>query len=223
MATTLELLDMLRELLDDETHPYGWTDSYLVRAIGKGEEQIARRTYYLVDGGTASICNLSIIVSQASYALHSKVLQVKEIRIGSADIPLTQRNRDELNETYPGWWNVYGTPEAYITEKPGELTLWPTPQSVDVASILVARLPLNSLTMSGGISPEIRGYDDELLMWGAHVAYLKHDADTYDKELAQDFEDKFTARIGPLPSALEERRRKSWPRNMSARAREFGT
>jgi hypothetical protein len=206
MATTLELLEMLRELLDDESHPYGWRDSYLVRALGKGEEQIARRTYCLVDGDTASICALSLIVSQASYVLHPKVLQVKEIRVGSTDLPLSQKTRDELNEMYPGWWNTYGIP-----------------QSVDVASILVARLPLNSLTMSGDTSPEINGYDDELLMWGAHVAYLKHDADTYDKELAQDFEDKFTARIGPLPSALEERRRKSWPRNMSARSREFGT
>jgi hypothetical protein len=223
MATTLELLEMLRELLDDESHPYGWRDSYLVRALGKGEEQIARRTYYLVDGDTASICALSIIVSQASYALHSKVLQVKGIRVGSIDLPLIQKTRDELNELYPGWWSTYGTPEGYITEKPGELTFWPIPQSADVASLLVARLPLNSLTMSGNTSPEINGYDDELLLWGAHVAYLKHDADTYDKELAQDFEDKFTARIGPLPSALEERRRKSWPRSMSARSREFGT
>jgi len=223
MATTLELLAMLRELLDDEIQPYGWGDSYLVRAIGKGEEQVARRTYILVDGDTASICNLSINVSQASYVLHSKVLQVKGIRIGSTEIPLLQKTRDELNALYPGWWSVYGTPEGYLTEKPGELTLWPIPQSADVASILVARLPLNSLTMSGTISPEVQGYDDELLMWGAHVAYLKHDADTYDKDLSDKFESDFTAKIGPLPSALEERRRKSWPRNMSARPREFGT
>jgi hypothetical protein len=223
MATTLELLEMLRELLDDEEHPYGWTNSYLVRALTKAEEQVARRTYILIDGDTASICNLSIIVSQASYVLHSKVLQIKGIRIGSTDFPLIQKTRDELNELYPGWWSTYGTPEGYLTEKPGELTLWPIPQSVDVASLLVARLPLNSLTMSGSLSPEINGYDDELLMWGAHRAYLKHDADTYDPELAKKFEDDFTARIAPLPSALEERRRKSWPRNMSARSREFGT
>jgi hypothetical protein len=61
------------------------------------------------------------------------------------------------------------------------------------------------------------------MLWGQHRAYLKPDSDTFNKDLADKYEAEFTAKIGPLPSALEERRRKMWPRSMSARPREFGT
>lgn len=224
MATTLELIGMLRELLDDEAHPYLWANSYLLRGLNQGEEQIARRAYVLIDGDTASVCCFSINVSQASYSLHSRVLQVRELRIGSADIPLSQKYRDELNEQYPGWWSAYGTPEHYIVEKTGEITLHPIPQSADVASFVVARLPLNSLALSGETYPEIPGmYHEEMIIWGLRHAYLKPGEDTFNKALSDSYEQEFTAKIGPLPSVLEERRRKTWPRNMSARPREFGT
>jgi len=223
VATTLELIAMLREVLDDEVHPYLWTNSYLVKALTQGEEQVCRRAYALIDGNTASVCVVSIIASQAAYSLHSRILQVRRIQIGSSEIPLSQKTRDELDDEHPGWWNVYGTPEGYIIEKIGEITFYPIPEASDIATMVVARLPLNSLTLAGSNSPEIKDYHDDLIIWGQHRAYMKNDSDTFNKELAEKYEADFTAKIGPLPTALEERRRKTWNRNMAARPREFGT
>lgn len=224
MATTPELVAMLRELLDDEAMPYLWHTSYLVKAISQGEEQACRRAYLLIDQDTASVCNISLVVSQASYALHSKILQVRRVYVGSNDVPLTQYVRDEIDREVPGWRSAYGTPEAYIIETKGEITFYPTPQSADVASMHVARLPLASLRFVASSAPEIpEMHHEDLLLWGQHRAYMRNDSETQNMDLASFYETQFTARFGPIPSANEERMRKSLPRFLKAKPREFGT
>jgi hypothetical protein len=224
MATSLELIAWLREMLDDEVQPYLWTNSYLVRALNDAEEQACRRAYVLIDKDTASVCQLTLSASVGSFTYHSRILQIRRITIGSADYPLKQALVPELDEACGAWWSVQGVPENYVIETQGRIIFYPMPQSLDTATMEVARLPLNSMNVSGSCVPEIpEMYHRDLLIWGKRVAYLKPDSDTFNKELADAAEQEFTARFGPLPSAKEERLRKLWPRSMGARPREFGT
>lgn len=224
MATSLELISWLREMLDDEVLPYLWTNSYLVRGLNDGEEQACRRAYVLIDKDTASICQLTLSASVGSFVLHSKILQVRRLTIGSSDVPLAQTMKEDLDEMYPAWWSTYGIPERFFVDTQGRITFYPMPQSLDTAYLEVARLPLYSMNVSGSCVPEIpEQYHRDLLIWGKRVAYLKNDSDTFNKELADMAENEFTVKFGPLPSAKEERLRKLWPRSMGAKPREFGT
>lgn len=225
MATTLELIAWLREQLDDEVNPYLWTNSYLLRGLNEAEVQACRRAYLIIDKDTASVCALTLSASTATFAIHSKILQVRRLTIGSSDVPLTQTTRQELDEEIPAWWSVYGLPVKYVLDTvDNTVTFYPFPQSATTASMIVARLPLKSLTLAGSSIPEINPlYHHDLLIWGRREAYLKHDSDTYNPELAKVFEDEFTAKFGPLPSARDERLRKSRPMELRVRPREFGT
>lgn len=221
--TTLELVTRLRELLDDESEPYGWTTSYLVQALNAAEEQATRRAYLLMDRSTASVCTISLVASQAEYSLHSRILQIRRAWLASAEYPLTQVTREEI-DTSPAWWSTEGTPEMFVTETMNEIVFVPTPVSAATVTLQVARLPLVEQTATSSSTPEIPAqYHRDLLIWGQREAYLKNDADTRNMEMAERLEAEFTAKFGPLPSASDERKRKAWPMKMSARPREFGT
>jgi hypothetical protein len=226
MATTLEIVTWLRELLDDEVQPYLWTTSYLLRGLNDAEEQACRRAYCILDKLTASVCQITLSASVATFALHSKILQVRRVNVGSTDVPVIQKTREYLDENIPGWWSVQGVPEYYIVDTDHTITFYPMPQSLDTASMIVARLPLVSMKAVGsgdGYVPEIpEEFHRDLLIWGQRAAYMKNDADTFNLELAQKFEDEFTAKFGPLPSARDERLRKTRARELKARPREFG-
>jgi hypothetical protein len=227
-VTTPELIIALRELLDDEQQPFLWKDSALVRYLNDAERQACRRAYLVIDRNTASICNISLTASTASYTLHSKVLQMRRIAVGSSDTPLLIQTKEEVDYLFNigGMdWASYpaGIPEIVITEANNELIFFPPPQSADVAYLEVARLPKVDLTNDDTSSPEIPLlYHEDLILWGAHRAFMKNDSDSVSVALAREYEQKFTDRFGPLPSARSERFRKSQSMRQKARPKEFG-
>jgi hypothetical protein len=221
--TTLELITAVRSILDDENTPYKWADSAVIRYLNEAEEQACRRAYLLIDGKTASVCAFTVSVSVASFMLHSKVLQIKRMEVGSTVIPLKQKTRDELDELVTGWVSLTGVPDTFIHEANNEVILAPIAQSLTSANMIVARLPLNSFSTGSAEAPEIPAeYHNDLVDWALKRAYERRDPDTQDLRLSQFYESRFTVRFGPLPTAKVERLRKSAPRNMSARVREFG-
>lgn len=225
--TTPELIIALRELLDDEKLPYLWHDSALVRYLNDAERQAARRAYLLIDRNTASICLLSLIASTASYVLHSKVLQIRRATVDSSEIPLLVKTKEEVDYLLnigDTWASVgAGIPEIVIHEANDELIFYPPPQSADTARLEVARLPLNDLTNVDTSSPEIPiVYHEDLILWGAHRAFMKNDSDSISVGLSKEYEDKFERRFGSLPTARSERLRKSQSSRQKARPREFG-
>jgi hypothetical protein len=82
---------------------------------------------------------------------------------------------------------------------------------------------MSALVTTGG-SPEIPvQYHRDLLIWARRAAYRKKDSDAENFQLSVALENEFTAKFGPLPSALNERRRRAWPKKLKARPRDFGT
>jgi len=222
--TAIELINALRSLLQDENAPYKWADSAMIRYLNESEEQACRRAHLLIDANTASICVFSVSASVASYLLHSKIIQIRRLAVDSATIPLTQTYRDEMDRKDVAWMSLTGRPEAFIHEANNELLLIGIPQSVDTARMVVARLPLANFSNGSGETPEIDPkHHNGLLDWAMHRAYEKRDPDTQNIQASQFYETKFTVMFGPLPTAKAERLKRTLPRNMSARTREFGT
>ncbi len=204
--TTVQLIQALRDLLDDENQPYKWADSALIRYLNEGEEQACRRAYLLYDANTASICHFSVSASVASYLLHSRVLQVKRIVTASSTVPLIQMTRDDMDNKEVSWVSQVGPGEMFIHEANNEIIIVPIPQQSVNVSLIVARLPLASFSNGTAEVPEILPqYHNDLLLWALSKAYEKRDADTQNIELSKFYETRFEARFGPLPSAKTER------------------
>jgi hypothetical protein len=148
--------------------------------------------------------------------------------MGSSLTPLTVYTKEEVDflQDIGGqdWGSITPSiPEIVIHEANDELIFYPPPQSADVAYLEVARLPVNDLTNSNSSSPEIPlMYHEDLILWGAHRAYMKNDSDTLNIPLAKEYEQQYENKFGPLPSARSERIRKSQAARQKARPREFG-
>lgn len=218
-----ELVSALRDLIDDNAAPQLWTSAELLRYLNDAERQACRRAYILEDHNTASICALSLAASTMSFALHSLVLKVLRVFISSANVVLRQTPRDFLDAEYGQWWSTYGVPGYYVHEANDELLLNTMLYSADSASLLVARLPLQDFSTGSTETIETKAmYHDDLLLWGAHKAFLKNDSDTLNLQLADYYEKQFTARFGPLPDTATELKRKRLPIHRAARSKEFG-
>lgn len=138
---------------------------------------------------------------------------------------LSKKTAFALDELYPGWNTEIGEPEVYIEEENNELVVVPAPEYANTLFLTVVRLPASDMTLAlkDTVSPEIPAhYHYDLLDWVYHLAYLKDDADSQDLKKARMYEDSFTAKFGPRPSARAEIMRKRYPRSLSARPQSFG-
>lgn len=246
--TGKELIAHLREsMLDDMQPPYLWPDTELLRFLNYSEVQACRRAHLIIDditandngtAGTAStngqlpLCRLTITSNQATYTLSQKILQVKRCQLQSMTYPLEgPLHYPHLDEQISGWFGTSGTtgtagsggsPWAFMNEPGNSITFILAPSSSDTAFLVVSRIPLTPFTLQ--TSPEIaEKYHIDLCDWAAHLAFMKPDSDTINMNLAKVYEDRFTAKFGPLPDAYSDRMRKVLVQKTRMRPREFGS
>lgn len=245
--TGAEIVDRLRERLDDVAAPQLWSTASLLAYANEAEQEACRRALLITDTTTAyenttagtagtastgSICTLRISSGTAGYLLSKKVLQVLRVKLpsdatsvasGTAGygIPLSQLTRDMLDKDMSDWENWAGTPEGFITEATNEIRFVPVPDLTITAQMIVKRLPLADFTLS--TSPEIdEALIPDMLLWAMHLAYLKNDTDTINLQLAEYYENKFTAAFGPRPTFRDLLTRRETVRGGSIRYRTFG-
>lgn len=130
-----------------------------------------------------------------------------------------------LDENYSGWNSQVGEPAGYIQEENHELVLIPMPEYANTLSLTVVRLPAADMTLAlkDTVSPEIpEQYHLDLLDWVCYRAFLKDDADSQDIQKAKFYEESFTSKFGPRPSARTEIMRRRYPRSLKARPQSFG-
>jgi hypothetical protein len=246
--TGQELITAMREsVLDDNAPPYLWSDTELLRSLNYAEVQACRRAQLIIDWSTANdsgtaatastagqqpLCVLTIVANRAVYTLSPRILQVKRVQLKSMTYPLLGPvSFSELDDRMSGWWSTAGTvgtagsggnPTYVINEPNNVLTFVQAPSVGDTAYLVVSRIPLISFTLR--TSPEIEEkHHDGLMDWAAHLAFLKPDSDTTNPKLAQFYDDRFTARFGPLPDAYSEKMRKTLSQKERMRPREFGS
>jgi len=249
--TGKELIAHLREsMLDDMQPPYLWPDTELLRLLNYAEVQACRRAHLIIDditandSGTAAtastagqqpLCRVTIVANQATYNLSPKILQVKRCQLQSMTYPLEgPYHYPHLDEQISGWFGTYGTsgtvgtagsggePWAFMNEPGNTITFILAPSTSDTAYLVVSRIPLISFTLQ--TSPEIaEKYHIDLCDWAAHLAFMKPDSDTINENLAKFYNDRFTAKFGPLPDAYSDRMRKILVQKTRMRPREFGS
>jgi hypothetical protein len=95
---------------------------------------------------------------------------------------------------FTGDWQSKSGPARFLVTNMQEdqWRLAPIPVVDDILELTVEHMPLETLSC-GSTVLEVTEREDQMtmLLYMQHVAYLKQDADTYDKELSDRFEAKF--------------------------------
>ena len=243
-----DLIAHMREsILDDVALPYLWQTTELLRNLNYAEVQACRRANLLIDSSTANdsgtagtagtagqkpLCSLSVVANTAVYQLSPKILMVKRCQLRSMTYPISGPvSYDELDDQLSGWLGTSGTvgtagsggfPSFFLNEPPNTITFIRAPSANDTAMMVVSRIPLVSFGLK--TSPEIEEkYHVDLCDWAAHLAFMKPDSETQNLNMAKYYEDSFTAKFGPLPTAHSERWKKTLSMKQRMRPREFGS
>lgn len=187
-----EILEETRDKLDDRITPYLWQDTELLRYANRAVDRLARGAYLISDGSTAAVCQIALTATAGSeYNKHAKIIKVRWARLTECTYPITVVSLNWLEQHFYNWQTAKPAVPKYLTEDltTGKITLIPAPDANYTANLVVYRLPLVGLSLTApGSSPEIpERYHEYILSGILAEAYLKQDAETFDKRLATDY------------------------------------
>jgi hypothetical protein len=162
----------------------------------------------------------SIVVAETTM---SNEIAGDTVTIKAPQVPLTKKSRTELDALYGDWQHMYGDPEHFIEEENGEITFVPMPNEANTIQMVVSRRPKEDMDDLVLDSPEINEqYHKDLVIWALKEAHESNDTDFFNLQKAKAFEDQFTKKFGPAPSARMKQARRIYARNPRMNAQEFG-
>lgn len=197
-----ELITAFRFRMDDTKTPYLWDDDEIVSYVNQAVDEACIRARLLLD----NTLTLSVVAGTAEYAVPDKVFFIERVALPTNQA-LVKTNLDYLDNTVgKKWLTETGTPRAYFEDyNQHKLTLYPIPEENGTYKLTVYRTPTTALSADLTTqSPEINAvFHADLLHWAAHLAYLKHDADTYSLEKSDHARGMFEMRFGRRPDVRQ--------------------
>lgn len=190
--TLREILEETRDKLDDKVSPLLWQDTELLRYCNRAVSRLAKGAYLISDASTVAVCQIALTLALgADYTKHAKILKVRWARLTGYTQPITAVALNWLEQHYYGWQSATPSVPKYLTEDltTGKITFIPAPDAAYTANLIVYRLPLTDLVLTAlTAAPEIpERYHEYILSGILSEAYLKQDAETFDKKLATDY------------------------------------
>lgn len=206
---------LTREWVDDETGEQLWTSEAIRRFADEAHTEALIRTRLLVESNRPGICQIPLVIGQRQYKLHSSVIVVRRAeyvpaQTGARPEPLRRRTFDAMDTTDRHWTSHTGRPEAIIQDlQRRELWLDKTPIAAQLGTLhlTVWRRPLEAERLEqGGDEPLIPEEDHSFLAhWICYRLYLRKDAETNDRTMAEQHRMQFEAHFGPRPTAAQIR------------------
>ena len=205
----LELLERVRLRLDDSAEPYLWADDELLGYLSRAEAEAAVRAGLLpFDTRDADpvIAPIATVAGTREYALDPRVLRLDRAWLADDNRRLAVIGEDEMDRASGGdWETLAGTPVTAVLWA-DRLRLVPIPDAAGTLHGSGVRLPAGPLTLEG--APEIAPvFHLDLVDWALHLAYLKNDAETLNREKAADAAARFERVFGPRLTADQYRKR----------------
>lgn len=182
-----ELVAQCRLRSDDLFAPFLWTDEEWVMYLTEAEREACIRARLIEDADSAAT-TIDVEPGVMRYPLHPAVLDV--LRLEFERLPGRPVNGWDLNET-----------DLLISVTQPETAL-----------LTVIRLPLYDVMPESG--PEIRSaHHYKLVDWALRCAYLKQDADAFDRVKAMEYEALFQQSFGaPITANVMRKHRRKSPR-----------
>jgi hypothetical protein len=209
---------------DEDTDDPLWTDVEVVRYMNLAQHDFAKRTLCLADASTASVVQLAVTNTSKWVPYSPLILEFDPMSAYSAvlerEIPILDKydfhrrmGGDDYGLRRPlstGWRTRTGSAQALISGiEVDKLRIYPIPTADDTLEVQVKRLPINLITDISSTSvevPEIQAmFHEDLIVYMMHRAYLKQDAECYDKGMSADYLDMWENETIPEAKSMLKR------------------
>jgi hypothetical protein len=198
--TTDELYSLFRDTVADTVKPYLWSDDEVYAYMNDAYFWFVRLTGGIPDF-LSDICTIPVVKDEPNAEISQAILRIRQATLSDGrDVKIinaqdTTRLNDEdfgllrrLNMT-----NTTGAVRYMVIGLEPGLVRWVNiPDHDDSVHLLIERLPLAPIdTFSSGFDGVADQHHFHFLKWMEHLAYNKHDVDSYNPRKSEDSKAKF--------------------------------
>lgn len=242
--TPEELKNRFRTDVDDieggnQSDDFLWSNEEIFEYIDEAQKEFVRRTRILrsafpfnttaPDGSEFTSLTFTALGATGFLPYNTRITKILNARmqVQNRSEPLTILNFEQLNEGFFDndyhWifkrdWQAQTGPARFLVMNMhlGQLRLVPIPVVDDVLELIVLHQPLEDID-EGSTQFEVTEREDQktMLLYAKSLAFMKQDADIYDKELASRFEAAFERKV-------ENRRREIYRQRFRAQNMRYG-
>lgn len=204
--TSGELLALFRSEMNDGETPYLWSDTEVYRYIDDAQKMFCRNTDGIADATTAAVVNIAVVPGTLWVNTHPSIKMIRRATRTDTGRPVEVINEQDMADRKWYFDGRTGPVRALVIgEEQYKAQVYPESSETVTVRLLVYRMPLEPI--EGNADFEIvEKHHLHLLLWVKSLAYLKQDAETYDKTKSVEFENKFLAYCEK--SKLEDRKEK---------------
>lgn len=207
--TVAEFIERFRLEMADNAAPYLWSDEEIVAYLNDAVNEACLRARLIEDSATPAVCVLPLVAGQSTYELHKAVFDIRRVTFNGKALGMSSVEAEDENDLT--WESRKGSePLRVIVSGTNRIRVVPEPTEPVSLGLTVYRTPLKDLSADiDSASPEIPlVYHPRLKDWAYRCAYLKQDAEAFDKSAADDFEARFERSFGVRPDANVARKRR---------------
>lgn len=204
------LKDQFRIDMDDLVEPFLWSDGDIALYMDDAQKMFCRLTGGLRDA-SSTLCTVDIDIDEPFSPIDPRILKIVRIQRDSDGKKLDLVNFEDIDAVGIRLDNQTGPVDrAVIGMEENKLRWVRVPAAADTASMIVERLPLNTITDQFNKPLEIEEQHHlALLLWMAARAYGKQDSDTYNAAKSADKEAKFIAYCEQAKLEIQRKRHKT--------------
>lgn len=188
------VLDVFRTEVNDISTPYLWADTEVYRYMNDAYVMFCRMTGGVADF-TSDVTRVPVVTGEEVGELDKSILRIVRARRESDKAKVVVQNIPDEDFEFP---SQTGRVSAMTMGVERGKCVWDkVPAEDDVVLLNVYRLPLREIVDSGDDDFELDDVEPEhhlhLVHWMKHLAYLKNDADTFDKKKSIESREIFEA------------------------------
>lgn len=203
-----DLRAVVREMLDDQSEPYLWSDETLNRYLNNAVREACIRARLLKDDADSmpSLCQYPVTAGQPIIKLKREILVVRTGMLDGSCHKLWALTGESMDRHCPTWQSTTqqpGTPQYMVMDLAQKtLRLYPTADVSGLLRIRAWRMPLDKELMATDAAEPVIALPDpeEFKHWVAHEAYLKKDSETFDATRSSTHLALFEQRFGSRPT-----------------------
>lgn len=191
--TPVEALALFRSEMSDEEAPYLWSDVDAYGYLDDAQKMFCRLTDGISDATTSAVVNVAVPIDSDWVNLHPSILKIRGCTVASNGTPLNVLNYEDMvahNHRFDGAKGPIA--RLVVGMQEGKARVHPVASIADTLRLLVFRLPLITVDADGAFEIAEQ-HHRHLLPWAQHLAYLKQDAECFDRTKAEEHEKRFRA------------------------------
>lgn len=194
-----QLKDYFRAQVRDDVYPYLWSDSEIYVYMNDAQKMFVRLTNGIFDVSSCAT-EVDVIAGEKYSDLHPSILTIREAYLANGD-KLKIVNLGDADTLYTSDYGVVKSLSVQnlpgkiqymvIGEEKGKCRWIMIPQENTTVTLKIARLPLTDITKENQKLELDSEHHIHLIEWMKHLAYNKHDGDTFNPTASAESDARF--------------------------------